>query len=525
MKKIIISILLLTSHIGFSQQIINGFSMPESITSDGERFFVSNQGQDFMTEDGDGFISEISADGKIINQKFLPLEGVLNAPKGMTIVDNILFVADLDRVVGFDINNRKTIFKLMIDGAKLLNDICQLENGFIAVTETVSGNIYKINIANKSFEIIGNIPTVNGVAYNQKTKQLLVCSNGQNYGDGSIYLKAENSEFKELPNIANGFFDGIEWIDDDRILISDWVTFPVNGSGKLWIYNLKNQQSEFNITDESVADIFYDIKTSKIYMPQMLHNRVLISDWKQLNKNKAKLNNLYNYGVINAFIGGLYRGTLPIKDLKLKGDFGLGAPDMLNGELTIINGKAYQTLATGETVELDNNHLTSFASVTFFRADTTFVQKSIANKSTILNTIEKTLSSKNKMYAIKISGNFDHIKTRAFPPVENDPFPKLVDILNKQQFFEYENTNGALIGFFLPSYLNGINAGGFHFHFLSNDKQQGGHILEFNGKDLKIEIATLKTFEFDTPNDKEFKDFEFSQAENESLRKVEQGKK
>ena len=82
----------------------------------------------------------------------------------------------------------------------------------------------------------------------------------------------------------------------------------------------------------------------------------------------------------------------------------------------------------------------------------------------------------------------------------------------------------TLIGFFLPSYLNGINAGGFHFHYLSNNKKQGGHILEFNGKYLKIEIANLKTFEVETPNDNEFKDFEFIKTENESLRKVEQGK-
>ncbi len=524
MKYLITGIFLVLCQSGFSQQVINGFSMPESIISNGERFFVSNQGQDFMNKDGDGFISEISADGKILNHKFLPLKGVLNAPKGMTIIGNVLFVADLDRILGFNIDNRKTVFELVIDGAKLLNDICRLENGFIAVTETVSGNIYKINIDKKTYEIIGNVPTVNGIAYNQKTKQLLVCSNGENYGDGSVYLKTDDSEFKELPNIANGFFDGIEWMDNDHILISDWVTFPVNGSGKLWIYDLKNQQSELNITEESIADIYYDNSTSKIYMPQMLHNRVLISDWKQLSKKQDRINSLYNYGVINAFIGGLYRGTLPVKDLKLKGDFGLGAPDMLNGEMILINGRTYQTKVTGKTVELDNNHLTSFASVTFFKADTTFIQSSSADKSAVLNTIEKMLPSKNKMYAIKISGKFDHVKTRAFPPVENEPFPRLMEILDQQKFFEYENMDGALIGFLLPSYLSGINADGFHFHFLSKDKTKGGHVLEFNGKNLKIEIASLKTFEMDTPNDKGFQDFEFKKAKNESLRKVEQGK-
>jgi len=41
---------------------------------------------------------------------------------------------------------------------------------------------------------------------------------------------------------------------------------------------------------------------------------------------QEKHNVSYNYGVLDAFVGGLFRGSLPIKDLKLKGDFGLGVP-------------------------------------------------------------------------------------------------------------------------------------------------------------------------------------------------------
>lgn len=51
---------------GFSQQIVNGLANPESVVSNGKRYFVSNQGQDFDSRDADGFISEITADGKLI---------------------------------------------------------------------------------------------------------------------------------------------------------------------------------------------------------------------------------------------------------------------------------------------------------------------------------------------------------------------------------------------------------------------------------------------------------------------------
>ena len=254
----------------FSKQVINGFATPESVTSDGKRFFVSNQGQDFSSRDGDGFISEISADGKLIELKFAPTKGVLHAPKGMAVENSILYVADLERIVGFDINSRTTVFELAIPQATVLNDICRLENGFIGVTDTYSGNIYKVNTRTKSFEIIGNIPTINGISFNRNTNQLAVCTNGETLGEGAVYIKTGNGDFQKLPNIANGFFDGVEWLDDNHLLISDWVTFPTKGYGKLWIYDLVNQQPEMLLTEESVADIYYDHSSQKIYMPQML---------------------------------------------------------------------------------------------------------------------------------------------------------------------------------------------------------------------------------------------------------------
>lgn len=509
----------------FSQQIINGFAMPEGVTSDGKRFFVSNQGQDFFSKDGDGFISEISEDGKLIELKLLPQEGVLNSPKGMTVVNNILYVADLDRVIGFNINTRKTVFDITISEAKILNDICRLENGFIAVTETVSGNIYKINTKNKSFEIIGNMPTANGINYNEKTKQLVVCTNGKNYGEGSVYIKTDNGDFKELPNIANGYFDGVEWIDDNHLLISDWVAFPVKDFGKLWIYNLSEQTSESYFIGESIADIYYNPITQKIYMPQMFHNKVIITNKNQIKETThAKQNVLYNYGVIDAFVGGLFKGSLPIKDLKLKGDFGFGAPAMLDGELTMLNGKVYQTKATGETVVLDNEYKTSYSTVTFFKADTVFYVTNATGQKELLEIIESKLTNKNAMYSIKVSGAFSYVKTRAFPPVKEEPFPVLSTILDRQRFFEFHNTTGTSIGYYLPEYLNGIGISGFHSHFLSTDKKQGGHILDFKGQNLKIEIAELKSLELEVPKTRDFQNFKFIKKQNEDLKRVEQGK-
>lgn len=292
-KNIFTAIFICTGLSGFSQQIISGFANPESIASDGERYFVSNRGKDInpSSKDGDGFITEISSDGKLIEQKFLPQTGVLSDPKGLTIANNILYVADIDRIVGFDIRTKKTVFELTIPQATVLNDICRLENGFIAVSETASGDIYKVNTKNKTFETIGNIPTANGINYNPKTKQLVVCSSGENFSGGSVYIKTGNGGFKELPHIAKGVFDGIEWVDDSHLMISDWVEVPVKGIGKIWIYDLEAQTSQAYFTSESIADIYYNPVSQKIYIPQMLHSKVIIVD-----KNDLKSSERYQLG-------------------------------------------------------------------------------------------------------------------------------------------------------------------------------------------------------------------------------------
>ncbi len=331
-----------------------------------------------------------------------------------------------------------------------------------------------------------------------------------------------------MPNIAKGFFDGIELMDDTHLLISDWVTFPVKGFGKFWIYDLKTQTSKTILSEESPADIFYDRNTFKIYIPQMLHNRVEITSVEGLIKNSNNLNaikydRVYQYGLINAFLGGLYKGTLPIAELKFKGDFGLGAPDMVNGELTMNNGKMYQTTYTGETKEIFDSAKTSMAFVSFFKADTSFRSSRIQSKEQALKYINSLLANKNGMYSIRISGMYDYIKTRAFSPVEKNPSPALSTLLKQQHFFEFRKTQGVLVGYKLADFMNGINIPGYHFHFISDGKEGGGHVIDLTWNNVLIEIQELHEFSIDVPQTSDYRQFDFKNIGLDDLKKVENG--
>lgn len=237
----------------------------------------------------------------------------------------------------------------------------------------------------------------------------------------------------------------------------------------------------------------------------------------------AQKNTLYQYGVADAFVGGLFDATYTWRALKHHGDFGLGAPGMLDGELTIVDGKAYQTQADGTTTPVSDNFKTALAFVTFFSPDTVFTLSGKTDQAAAFQRIDQYLRHKNGMYAIRISGVYDQLKTRAFPAYSQKPYPPLATLLHTQHFFDIKNTTGELVGYKLPPYINGLSIEGYHFHFLSDDRQQGGHMLTFSGAELKVEIAELKGFQLDVPSDPTFTDFEFKKKQNIDLEKVEKG--
>ncbi|MDS7927959.1 acetolactate decarboxylase [Acinetobacter sp. V91_7] len=228
-------------------------------------------------------------------------------------------------------------------------------------------------------------------------------------------------------------------------------------------------------------------------------------------------NHLYQYGIADAFIEGLYKGSKSIGEIKEHGNFGLGAPDLLDGELILVDGKFYQTTSTGQTHIVSDEFKTPFSFVTFFKPDQSFSISQQMSQEQFFDFINNKLRSLNKMYAIKITGKFKSIRTRAFPPVNAQQAPyftPLYNMMDKQVELNYENTSGTLVGYRLPEFLNGINIGGYHFHFLSQDQKQGGHVLGFDGSNLKIELAELKKFDLETPQDQDFQKFNFSKPDS-----------
>lgn len=243
------------------------------------------------------------------------------------------------------------------------------------------------------------------------------------------------------------------------------------------------------------------------------------------NKTDTLRNNLFTVGVGAALIGGLYDGYYPYKLLKQHGNFGLGAPDKLDGELVVFKGKAYQTQHTGKTFQVDDRQLTSFAMVNFFQPDEKITIGNGVTKESLFHLLDSVLKNVNGLYAIHISGKFSYIKTRAFPPVQAHDHTPLAAMLPLQHFFEFNNVNGDLIGYRLPSFMDNTNISGYHFHFLSASKDAGGHIIDLKADNLTIEIDTLDSYTVKVPSTNDYQQFDFKKNREEDIKSVERGAK
>jgi acetolactate decarboxylase len=216
------------------------------------------------------------------------------------------------------------------------------------------------------------------------------------------------------------------------------------------------------------------------------------------------VNVLNQYGIAPAFLGGLFREGLSVSQLRLQGSFGIAAPSMVDGELIEFDGKFYQTKSNGETKIAPDSLKVPFGMLCFFQPDTVFTIKKNTSQQEIARLITACLKNNNGIYAIKITGLFSNIKTRAFHKVGNEPFPPIAEIQADQKIFDFEYINGTMFGYRIPALMSGVSGTGFHFHFLSNDTRKGGHVLSYLPQNIQVEIAHIRKVLIEIPDDPSF---------------------
>lgn len=202
---------------------------------------------------------------------------------------------------------------------------------------------------------------------------------------------------------------------------------------------------------------------------------------------------LTQVSTIDAILGGVYDGVMDYKTLEGYGDFGIGTFAGLEGEMLAFDGKYYQIKADGVAYPVAGSQETPFAAVTYFDTDNEWDLPAGVDYQGFQEFMDGVLPTENTFYAIRVDGTFSYIKTRSVP-AQTKPYPPLVEVTKHQPEFEFNDVSGTLVGYRCPPYVSGVNVPGYHMHFLTENKDAGGHVLDFTVQQAVISIDETPNF-------------------------------
>jgi len=264
---------------------VAGFSAPESVLHDSTQdiYFVSNINGSPTAKDNNGFISRLRPDGAVENLKFI--EGgragvTLNAPKGLAVLGDTLWVADIDIVRAFNARTGAPLDSVKFDsaGAVFLNDVTVATTGAIYITDTGIrfddvGNVLhpgpdrvfrigpdrKVTVAARG----DTLGWPNGITVDPVGRRFIIVS----FGAAKTVLAWKPGD--RSPRIiarGPGGFDGVQ-VAGGRILVSSWADSTVSA------YET-GQEVKVITGVPSPADIGYDAKRNRVLVPILSGNRV-----------------------------------------------------------------------------------------------------------------------------------------------------------------------------------------------------------------------------------------------------------
>ena len=246
-----------------------GFRTPESVLYDPEAdlYLVANINGDPRAKDGNGFVSQVSPEGELVALKWIDgaAEGVtLNAPKGMALFGDRLFVADIDVVRVFDRHTGDSLDEIAIAGASFLNDVAAAEDGTIYVTDSAVGAIHRI-APDGSVEQLAQgsqLGGPNGIQVRGET--IMVAA----YGSGQVYELGDDGLPTAEREVPAGGLDGLVLLDDGTILVSSW-----DGSA-VYRFDSAGKVSELFGGIPAPADIGFDTERGYVLIPHFNNDRV-----------------------------------------------------------------------------------------------------------------------------------------------------------------------------------------------------------------------------------------------------------
>jgi hypothetical protein len=255
---------------------------PESARYDRDLdvWFVANINGDPLKKDNNGYISRLRPDGVPYTLKFIEggKKGVtLNAPKGLAISGDTLWVADVDVARAFNKRTGALIANVSTQGkAMFLNGAAVGPDGAVYMTDTgvkagPSGfahpgpdQVFRITRAGATPVLSSpKLEGPNGITWDTRNKRFVIVS----FMGKGIYGWKPGDKDVETIGSGPGQHDGVVVLPDNRVLVTSWTDSS--------LFVVQNGQAQMVASGiPSPADIDLDTKDSRVAVPLLMENRV-----------------------------------------------------------------------------------------------------------------------------------------------------------------------------------------------------------------------------------------------------------
>ena len=239
-----------------------------------------------------------------------------------------------------------------------------------------------------------------------------------------------------------------------------------------------------------------------------------------------KSSKIYQVSTLQALALGYTRPVVKVDELLAHGDTGLGTFESVDGEMIVLDGVCYQAKQDGSIVRTADDAGVPFAVSGFVKDGRRFEMGEMkdidAIKTELTIKIEEDFGL-NSIHIARIDGLFNAIHARAGAPYRSQHV-SLKDILSKtQKDFSFEQIRGTLVCVYYPDYMDGINAAGWHMHFLSEDKALGGHVFKASLSHGECVVQKMDRIEIQLPREAAFDTYSLKEASQDEIEEVEQG--
>jgi sugar lactone lactonase YvrE len=260
-----------------------GFKTPESVLHDAQAdaYLVSNINGVPSAKDNNGFISRVSPDGTVAVLKWIEggVKGVtLNAPKGLAVHGDTLYVSDIDCVRRFNRTSGAAAGETCVQGATFLNDVTVDSKGIVYVTDTGiridekgatptgTDAVYRVTSDGRAIPVIKTteLQRPNGIV--AAPDGLIVVQ----FGGAEVFHLDGQGARHAIGTLPSGQLDGVVRLSDGTLLISSWEGKAVYRRSKAGTASPLMQ----NVS--SPADIGYDATRKRLLVPVFTEDRVIV---------------------------------------------------------------------------------------------------------------------------------------------------------------------------------------------------------------------------------------------------------